>query len=105
MSDIVTHTNATAAGFPNQPPRRPSIGKIMDAALAPLRMRLQWITPYRVACNAENRLAQRDEHGKLTALERAKTRDERFQLHCKANEVLEELPPRHEIVDAFKTVE
>jgi hypothetical protein len=50
-------------------------------------------------------LVERNSNGELVALKQATERAERFQLHCRAYEVLDELPPKDEFVAAYKVVD
>src|SRR5229473_1333149 len=98
MSDLVTRKDSR----PDQP-HRPDVSTVMNTALAPFRLHNEWSKPIGIAWNAYD-LVARDRDGELVALKHAADQPQRWQLHCRAYSLLEELPTQDQIVAAYEAL-
>jgi hypothetical protein len=103
MSDeIIIDQNADQPPAPSRTkPRRPNVAKIMAAALA----------PYSAADDLSEEAINRNsdllvrEGGQLKVLKHLPAeREKRFDLHCRAHEVLESFPPPRQMIEAYCSV-
>jgi hypothetical protein len=89
--DLVTYTSGQL-----------SIPEMMGTALAPFRLSDQLADAFEIAHGARSLV--KAENGKLVALQQAKTKEARFDLHCAAYDAVSVLPPKTVIVTSWLSV-
>ncbi len=88
---------------PLQSTRTPAPRMLMSAGLAPYRIRVDLRRAIEVAHEVRS-LVEIDDEGSIKSLQPAKTREQRFSIHCDAHAAMEEIPTEAAIADAYTTL-
>jgi hypothetical protein len=101
MTELTTSNNTVT-----EPRQQLSVAQVMDTALAPYQLMVEWNKHYWLTRRLEvERLTNRNDDGRYIALENAKTSEERFRVHCDAYDVRDELPALQQTLAVLKTID